>query len=120
MSDQWQGSLAADKPSRILLLVDQASTNPTRAVVYLLDGDNPSWPHATSSFSLQGHDVTFRIANLDISFKGQLAADGAYSGVWQQQGTATSVTLGACIRRRCVGGSKSERQEHGDECRPSL
>ena len=90
---QWQGTLQSPQPSRVLLLLDSASASPGQGVVYLLDDDNPDWPHATSAFKLDSTSVSFRIVNIDVNFQGKLAADGTLAGTWQQHGTRTPITL---------------------------
>ncbi len=90
---QWQGSLEGKPQGRILLQLEPRDGSEIQGVVYLLDEDNPAWPHATSAFTLQGSDLSFRITNLDVSYVGKLDADGALAGVWKQHGAIASIKL---------------------------
>lgn len=90
---QWQGSTTANTPMRILLRFEPAGNGPITGVVYLLDGDNAAWPHATSALTIQGSEVSFRIVNLDVSFTGRLTQDGTLAGIWKQRGADASLGL---------------------------
>ena len=43
--------------------------------------------------TLQGSDLSFRIANLDVSFVGKFDAEGALGGIWKQYGAIVSIKL---------------------------
>jgi uncharacterized protein (TIGR03435 family) len=67
-------------------------TNAAQGVVYLLDDDNPGWAHATTELMAKGSEVSFRIANIEASFKGTRTAD-AIAGVWTQHGLSQPLRL---------------------------
>jgi hypothetical protein len=97
LSGQWQGSLEGKTQERFLLQLEPADGTSLKGVVYLLDGDNADWPHATSALTLQGGDLSFRIANLDVSFGGKLDPNGALAGVWKQHGAVAPLKLAHVI-----------------------
>jgi uncharacterized protein (TIGR03435 family) len=91
---QWQGSTVEAAPRRVLLKIEPSTGSSITGVVYLLDGDNSGWPHATTTFTVRGSDVSFRIANIDADYTGKLGPDsGSLAGMWKQHGVEAPLRL---------------------------
>jgi uncharacterized protein (TIGR03435 family) len=65
-----------------------------KGVVYNLDSDMAYEGRATTQMSVEGAEVQFAIAPLDVSYEGKLSGDGAsIAGTWTQGGQAHPLML---------------------------
>jgi uncharacterized protein (TIGR03435 family) len=90
-SGQWQGTTEGPSPLRIVLLLNGAGGK--QGVVYLLDGENAEWPHATSSLETTKDHLLFSVANIQVGFSGAFSPDGALSGIWTTHGNKVPLKL---------------------------
>lgn len=90
-SGQWQGTTEGPSPLRIVLLLNGAGGK--QGVVYLLDGENAEWPHATSSLETTKDHLAFSVANIQVGFSGSFSPDGALTGIWTTHGNSVPLKL---------------------------
>jgi uncharacterized protein (TIGR03435 family) len=65
-----------------------------QGVVYNLDSDMAYEGRSTTKMSLQGTDLRFAIASIDLSYAGKLGADGgSIAGTWTQGGQERALNL---------------------------
>ena len=90
----WQGSMQAGKEQRIVVKIEKAAGAGWQGVVYNLDSDMPYEGRATTQLSLQGADLRFAIAPIDVSYQGKLSDDSSsIAGTWTQGGQAHPLVL---------------------------
>jgi hypothetical protein len=87
ITGDWQGTLRTPESQlRTILRITRNDTGTLRATLFSID-QSPDWRYgmATSSFTLQGSEVTFAIEQIRASYEGTLGADGStMTGTWTQ------------------------------------
>jgi uncharacterized protein (TIGR03435 family) len=94
----WQGTMPAGqgtvKDQRIVVKIEKNAGGAWQGMVYSLDSHTAYEGHATTEMSLQGAQLRFAIAPIGAIYQGALSSDGAtLSGIWTQNGTASSLNL---------------------------
>jgi pimeloyl-ACP methyl ester carboxylesterase len=87
ISGDWQGAIGAGKGRlRAILHIDKADDGRWKATFFSIDQDPGGMP--VTSITQQGAEVAFSIAELKLSYKGTLSADGrSIVGTFTQGGT---------------------------------
>jgi uncharacterized protein (TIGR03435 family) len=89
----WQGTVQAGKEQRMVVKIAKDGGG-WKGVVYNLDSDMAYEGRATTQMSVEGAEVQFAIAPLDVSYEGKLSGDGAsIAGTWTQGGQAHPLML---------------------------
>jgi len=89
---QWQGTTEGEKPERIILVLPADAAK--QGTLYLLDEDNSSSAHGTSTFELSKTGLAFTLANIEASYRGTLNADHtSLAGTWTARGKAVPLTF---------------------------
>ncbi|SEG47943.1 soil-associated protein, TIGR03435 family [Bryocella elongata] len=89
---QWQGTTAGEKPERVVLLLPEVAAK--RGFVYLLDEENSSSAHATSTLEVSKTAVSFSLSNIEATFSGAFSADHAsLTGTWTVRGKSVPLNL---------------------------
>lgn len=92
IAGNWQGTLEAGRPLRIVIRIANGDAGSLSAVMYSIDQGGQ--PLAASGVSLQGTTFKFSIPGIGASYEGKLSADGsALNGTFTQAGTPLPLNL---------------------------
>jgi len=92
IAGNWQGTLQAGRPLRIVIRIATGDAGSLSAIMYSIDQGGQ--PVATNAVSLQGTTFKFSIPAIGASYEGKLSADGgAITGTFTQAGTPVPLNL---------------------------
>ena len=92
IAGNWQGTLEAGRPLRIVMRIANGDAGSLSAVMYSIDQGGQ--PLAASAISLQGTTFKFSIPAVGASYEGKLSADGnAITGTFTQGGMPLPLNL---------------------------
>lgn len=89
---QWQGTSEGEKPERFVLILPENTAKQAR--LYLLDENNPSSAHGTSTLEVTASGVSLSFANIEAGYSGAFNADRtSLAGTWTVHGKAIPLKL---------------------------
>jgi uncharacterized protein (TIGR03435 family) len=92
IAGNWQGTLQAGRPLRVVIRIANGDAGSLSAVMYSIDQGGQ--PLAASAVSLQGTTFKFSIPGIGASYEGKLSADGnAITGTFTQAGNQLPLDL---------------------------
>jgi uncharacterized protein (TIGR03435 family) len=92
IAGNWQGTLEAGRPLRVVVKIATGDAGSLSAVMYSIDQGGQ--PLAASAVSLQALTFKFSVPGIGASYEGKLSADGAsMTGTFTQGGTPLPLNL---------------------------